>query len=255
MRIFLLFARHAFRITMQSRFGVIFFLIGKVVRFAFMFFLLYFIFSKTRVLKGYTFQQAALFYLVYNQIDTTAQILFRRVYSFRPLVVSGALDSILLRPYHPFLYVLVGGVDILDLILLVPYTLLSLFFLFHDAIALTHLVGFMLLVLNALWITTSFHIIVLSLGILTTEVDHTIMIYRDITGMGRFPIAIYQEPIRTIFTFIVPVGVMMSFPPQALFGLLSLQGYLYAFVLSSVLCVGSLHLWNMALRRYQSWGG
>lgn len=253
--IFLLFAKNSMRVTTQGRLGLIIFTLGKVIRFAFMFFLLFFIFSKTRVLKGYTFQEAALFYMIFNLVDTCSQVLFREVYRFRSLVVSGSLDMILLKPYHPFLRILVGGVDILDIVLLLPYTLITLFFVLKGPIIFINLVGFVILFVNAVWIATSFHIIVLALGILTTDVDHTILIYRDMTSLGRFPMAIYQEPIKSIFTFIIPIGIMTSFPPQALLGSLSLSYYLVAFVISSILFYCALSLWKYALKRYQSWGG
>jgi len=253
--IFLLFAKNAFRTTSQGRIGVFLFLIGKIVRFVFMFYLIFFIFQRTRFLKGYSFEQAALFYLVFNLIDTISQILFREVYRFRYLVTSGALDMVLLKPHHPFLRVLVGGVDILDLFLVIPYGVLAIIAASHVVTTPLQIGLFILLFINALWITTSFHIIVLALGILTTEVDHTIMIYRDIVGLGRFPIEIYKEPIRGIFTFIIPVAVMMSFPVQALVGKLGGTLIGFSFVISSCIFVGSLFLWNIALEKYQSWGG
>jgi ABC-2 type transport system permease protein len=224
--IFLLFARNSMRVTTQGRIGVVIFTLGKIIRFVFMFLLLFFIFSKTRVLKGYTFQEAAIFYMVFNLVDTLSQILFREVYRFRNLVVSGSLDTILLKPYHPFLRILLGGVDILDIILLVPYTCITLFFALKGSIIFLNFVGFVVLFLNAIWIATSFHILVLAFGVLTTEVDHTILIYRDMTSLGRFPMAIYNEPIKTIFTFIIPIGIMTSFPPQALLGTLSAAGFI-----------------------------
>lgn len=253
--LFLLFAKNAFTTTSQGRVGVFLFLIGKIIRFCFTFFLIFFIFQRTRFLKGYSFQQAALFYLAFNLIDTISQILFREVYRFRYLVTTGGLDMILLKPYHPFLRVLVGGVDVLDLLLVVPYGILT----YIAAVQIHPSAGavgiFFLLFLNALWITTSFHIIVLALGILTTEVDHTIMIYRDIAGLGRFPMEIYKEPIRGIFTFVIPVAVMTSFPVQALIGKLSWQLVCLSFVISSCIFIGAMVLWKSALKRYQSWGG
>jgi ABC-2 type transport system permease protein len=188
-------------------------------------------------------------------IDTLSQVLYRQVYSFRPLVVSGSLDTILLKPYHPFLKILVGGVDILDLFLLIPYTLIAIFFALKGQIVIFNLIAFLALFINALWIATSFHIIVLAIGVLTTDVDHTILIYRDMTSLGRFPMAIYKEPIKSFFTFIIPVGIMTSFPPQALLGALSPGSIGIAFVISSVLFGSSLILWNYALKQYQSWGG
>lgn len=254
-QIFWLFAKNSMRTTTQGRLGVIIFTLGKIVRFAFMFFLLFFIFQQTRVLKGYTFQEAALFYMIFNLIDTISQILFREVYRFRSLVVEGSLDTILLKPYHPFLRILVGGVDILDVFLLIPYSLIAIFIALRGHIVFVNFLSFFVLFLNALWIATSFHILVLALGIITTEVDHTILIYRDMTSLGRFPMAIYKEPIRSIFTFIIPIGIMTSFPPQALLGTLSITGFAVSFVLSSILFFGAMRLWNFALKKYQSWGG
>ena len=80
-------------------------------------------------------------------------------------------------------------------------------------------------------------------------------IYRDITAMGRFPMEIYKEPIRGIFTFVIPVAVMTSFPVQALIGKLSWQLVCLSFVISSCIFIGAMVLWKSALKRYQSWGG
>lgn len=254
-KIFFLFARNSMRTTTQGRLGVVVFTIGKIIRFAFLFILLFFIFSKTRVLKGYSIQQVALFYMVFNLIDTISQILFREVYRFRSLVVNGSLDTILLKPYHPFLRILVGGVDILDMILLIPYTIITIVIASGIVPIGQNIFLFFVLLINSLWIATSFHILVLALGILTTEVDHTILIYRDLTSLGRFPMAIYQEPIRSIFTFVLPIGIMTSFPSQALLGILSWDMFFISFILSSILFIVSMSMWNFALKQYQSWGG
>jgi ABC-type uncharacterized transport system permease subunit len=231
-------------------------MLGKILRFLMFFFFVYFLVSKTKVLKGYGVDQAVFFYLTFNLIDTTSQLLFREVYRFRPLVVSGELDTVLVKPFHPFLRILVGGVDFLDLLMLLPYLLLTFFFASKfDSFSIAHLFQYFGLLINALVLATAFHIFVLALGILTTEVDHMIMIYRDLTSLGRFPMEIYKEPIRGIFTFIIPVGIMMSFPSKALFGLLSPSLILFAFLMSFLLLVSSLKLWGLAIKRYQSWGG
>ncbi len=256
LKIFILFSTFALKSTFQARLGIIFFIAGKILRFFFFFFFIFLILSKTKVVTGYNFTQAAIFYLTFNLIDTASQILFREVYRFRDYVVSGDLDLILTRPFHPFLKVLLGGVDFLDLFLLFPYLAITFFF----AAKLPHITFqssafYLLLVLNSLLIATGFHILVLALGILTTNVDHTMMIYRDLSTMGRFPFEIYKEPIRGFFTFIIPIGIMMSFPPKALFQLLSPGFYLLSFLLSLVIIFLSLRLWDYALKQYQSWGG
>ena len=258
LKLFYLYSRYSLKSIFQARMGVVFFMLGKVFRFVFLLLLIYLVFSKTRLVKGYSLNQMIIFYLTFNIIDSVSQILFREVYRFRPQVVSGSFDLILLKPHHPFLRILVGGVDFLDLFLLIPYIFLTIYFIFQlpaSNLQLLSPILYFLLIINSIFIATAFHIIVLALAILTTEVDHTIMIYRDLTGLGRFPLEIYKEPVRGIFTFIIPIGIMMSFPPQSLFNLLAYPFYLYAFLLSSILFFASLKMWSLALKKYQSWGG
>ncbi|OGK41260.1 hypothetical protein A3A46_00975 [Candidatus Roizmanbacteria bacterium RIFCSPLOWO2_01_FULL_37_13] len=258
LKLFYLYSRYSLKTIFQARMGIILFTLGKIIRFLFLLFLIYIVFSKTRLVKGYSLNQIIIFYLTYNIIDSFSQLLFREVYRFRPQVVSGSFDLILLKPHHPFLRILVGGVDFLDLILLIPYIFLTIYFILQlptSNLQLLSSILYLFLIINSLLIATAFHITVLALAILTTEVDHTIMIYRDMTGLGRFPLEIYKEPVRGIFTFIIPIGIMMTFPAKALFNLLSWEFILLSFVVSSLLLLFSFQLWNFALKKYQSWGG
>ncbi|PJB87610.1 hypothetical protein CO083_06120 [Candidatus Roizmanbacteria bacterium CG_4_9_14_0_8_um_filter_34_12] len=255
-RLFLLFSRNSLRTTLQAHTGIWLFMLGKIFRFAFFFLMIVIIFGKIKIISGYSFSQMLVFYLTFNLIDTFAQTMFREVYRFRYQVVSGNFDLTLVKPFHPFVKILIGGVDFFDLLLLFPYLFLTIYFAFQiPNITVFNILNYSFLILNSLIIATSFHIIVLALGILTTDVDHTIMIYRDLTGMARFPMQIYREPLRSIFTFIIPVGVMMTFPSQALFGRLSFEFFFLAFFISTVVLLLSLALWKTALKKYQSWGG
>jgi ABC-2 type transport system permease protein len=107
-------------------------------------------------------------------------------------------------------------------------------------------------VINALIIAAAFHIFVLCCAMLTTQIDQSIMIYRDITSMGKIPIDVYKEPLRSFITFIIPVGVMMNFPVSALLGKLQFIYILIAFAISFLLIFSSIQFWNFALRRYTS---
>ena len=111
---------------------------------------------------------------------------------------------------------------------------------------------YLLLILNGLLIATAFHIAVLSLGIITFEIDHMIMIYRDIVNMGRFPIDIYKEPIRSVITYLIPVGIMITLPAKALLGLVSPIGILESFGLGVVMIFLAIRFWNFAIKKYSS---
>jgi len=256
LKIFFLFANFSLKTTFQTRWGIVFFVIGKLLRFFFLLGFLFLVFSKTKSLYGYSFNETAIFFMTFNLIDNAAQFLFREVYRFRPLIISGGFDLVLVKPYHPFLKVLIGGVDYMDLFTLVLYLLITLHFALKlSSISLTNILLYLLLLINGVVIATAFHIIVLALGILMTTVDHTIMIYRDLTSIGRFPLDIYREPIRFIFTFIFPIALMMNLPAQVLIGKFQWQLIAVAVVFAFGLLGFSVLLWRNAVKHYQSWGG
>lgn len=247
---------YSMKVSLKSPVGFVMFSAGKLVRFSMFFLFIYFLLSNTKLLAGYTLTQTVIFYLTYNIIDSLSQLLFREVYRFRPLVISGELDSILVKPYHPFLRILVGGIDILDAATTVIYCAISVYFILQlPNFAPYHLVLYAALILNALIIATGFHIAVLALGILSTEVDHTIMIYRDMMRMGSFPVDIYQQPLRFLVTFVVPIGIMISVPVKSLFDILSPWWYFASFGFAVATIIIALILWDLALKKYQSWGG
>lgn len=256
LKIFFLFSKFSLKTTFQGRFGVVLFMVGKILRFLFLFFLIFIVFSKTKLIKGYNLNQVIIFYLTFNVIDTASQVLFREVYRFRPMVVSGNFDLVLSKPYHPFLRILVGGIDFMDLLLLVPYFILSMILVMgNKGVTIGSVFVYFAFIINSLLIATAFHISVLALAIMTTEIDHTILIYRDITSLGRFPIDIYKEPVRSIFTFVIPIGIMMSIPVKVLFNLVTLPYMFISVSVAGLLFFLSMYLWNFALKKYQSWGG
>lgn len=141
----------------------------------------------------------------------------------------------------------------LDLLILFLSSVFIIVSLQHlGTISLINIILYLGLVVNAFIIALSFHILVLSIGVLTTEVDNTIMLYRDLTLMGRVPVDIYLEPIRGILTFIIPVGIMMTFPAKALMGFLSIEAVLLSFLMAAFFLLSSIKLWRLALRNYSS---
>lgn len=241
------------QIAFQSRFGALLFLLGKLMRYVFFLLFLVLLVNRTKFIVGYTFWQIILFYATFNLLDTLPQFFFRNVYRFRQQILNGAFDNLLLKPLPSWFHPLFGGSDILDLLIV----FLSAGFIYYAVLHIRQLtplgVGeYILLLINGFLISLGFHIFVLGTGILSTAVDNTVMLYRDLTQMGRLPIEVYQEPLRGFITFIIPVGIMMTFPGKALFGVLSLQSVLFALVFGFVLLFLSMRFWQYALRNYTS---
>lgn len=236
-----------------SRFAAALFLVGKSLRFIFFAVFLIVLLTNTRGLAGYTMLEAIFFYLTFNFLDTVTQLFFREVYRFRQLVVTGDFDLVLVKPFNPLFRALAGGADPMDLVMLVPYVGSLVYVAGRlGEVSLTQLAFYLLLLANGLLIAIAFHILVLALAVVTTEIDHAIMIYRDLTSMGRVPVDIYREPLRSILTFAIPIGIMVTFPAKAFLGLLSPQFILLSFALGSGFFVLSLKIWRYALSQYSS---
>lgn len=252
LKIWLIMAKNAILSWLNKRESVVIFVLGKVVRYFFYFSFLYFLVTKTNGIVGFSANEALFFTATYTLVDTIAQFLFRSVYTFRQLIVSGDFDLVLLKPINPLFRSIAGGPDLMDLITIPPIMIVTIYFGLLLNPSILHTTYYIILIFNALLVSMSVHIFVVSLGVITLTVDHLIMIFRDFSSMGRFPIDIYKEPLRGFLTFIVPVGVMFSVPSKALMGLLSPVGILSSLLFGLAFFVLSLRFWQFALKKYTS---
>ena len=251
-RIWLLMTKNTFLANTQRKLGFSIFFIGKVLRFFLSFLFLAYVMRGGYHLAGYDEKQVIFFYLTYIFIDTLAQTFFRNVYSFRPLVVSGGFDLVLVKPVNALFRVLLGGMDMIDVATL-PLFLAALLWSGSTLDpSIIHVLLYFMMIINSLVIAAAFHIFVMSVGIITFEIDHLIMIYRDIENMGRFPVDIYREPLKSVLTFFVPIGIMMTFPVKVFLGVSPLSMVFVSMAIAGIMFYLSLLFWKYALKRYTS---
>jgi ABC-2 type transport system permease protein len=251
-KIWWLLTRNAFSVVLGQRVALIFFLAAKIIRFTFFIGFLYFLVLGTKGLAGYSANQAIFFFLIFNVVDVMAQFLFREVYRFRPKIVSGDFDLTLVKPTNALFVSLMGGADLIDLITIPPLFLAVIYVGSLMDPTFSQTILFVLLAFNGLLIAAAFHIAVLAMGIITLEIDHTVMIYRDLTSFGRFPVDIYRQPLRGILTYLIPVGIMITFPARALMGLMSVGGVVLSLAFGVFAIFMALVFWNYALTKYTS---
>lgn len=238
--------------TLTHNFTFLVFLIGKIIRFIFFGFFIAFLVNGTGSIAGYNLNQALFFYLTFFLLDTVSQFLFREVYKFRQQIVTGSFDLVLVKPINPLFRVLLGGADAIDLLTLIPLVVLVTHYGSLLSPSIWHVASYIILVLNGLVISAAFHIAVLSFGILTLEIDHTVMIFRDMQSLARFPVDIYKEPLKNILTYIIPIGLMITTPAKSLMGLVSPFGVLVFSFSGALALFLSLKFWNFALKKYTS---
>ncbi len=234
--------------------GSLGFLLGKIVRVVFFFAFIIAIFQHVKSLAGYSLEETALFFLTFNIVDISAQILFRGIYNARRAVTEGDFDFYLIQPCSALFRLSLTTFDFLDALTLLPVLWVTLEILHHLSPSAFSLHSFLyfLLTINAVAIASSFHIFVAGLAVRTQELENTIWIYRDIMFMGRFPSGVYGPMFQFFLTFIIPIAVMTTFPVRAFLGLLSWKWMAYSFFLSTMLLGLSFWFWEKSVRQYTS---
>jgi len=251
--IYKLYTLNSFIQALANPITFVIFFLGKLIRISVFSLSLIFMFSSTSSLAGYTQPQIIFFYLSFVLVDSLSQFFFREVYRFRPLLLSGDLDLVLTKPVNPLLRVLFGGADVIDLATLgIIFIAVFSYGTTHFFPSLANWAIYLLLIACGLIIAAALNIWVLGLGVITISVDHFIWIYRDLSSMLRIPVDFYPTPIRLILTFVIPLGVMITFPAKAFLGLLSPQTILITCLFSCLFCYLSLRFWHFALRSYSS---
>ncbi len=256
LNVWTIFAKNALQETFVNRASNILFMLGKNIRLAMSLLFLYLIRQNIQTFAGYTSDQLVVFFLTYQVIDIAIQTIYRGVYVFSNLVRSGEFDFLLTKPISPLFRALTGKPDINDFIFLFPNLLLSAYILTTLDIQYSawSILWYLILIINAFFIATALHILVLVIGILTTEVDGIIWIYRDLSYMGRFPVTIYMEPLRFILFFLIPIGMMTTIPTEVFLGLQPSYSLFWVFFVGIGSLFVSLKAWNWALKQYSSTG-
>jgi ABC-2 type transport system permease protein len=250
-------AQYGLAETFLNRWTNMLFFVGKSIRFGMQLLFLLLLQRNIQGIAGYTTNQVVIFFLTYQFLDTLTQIFFRGVYLFSWQVRSGELDFYLSKPLNPLFRILTGKPDLIDTFFLIPTTVVSFWLIsqmqLHVTLSQALLYGALLL--NGFMIATALHILVICMGVLTTEVDNVVMLYRDMTSLSRFPVDIYREPFRTVLFYVIPVGLMITVPAQVLLNLQPSLNILLTLLFGAGFFFFSLRAWSYSVKRYTSAGG
>ncbi|MBI3289481.1 MAG: ABC-2 family transporter protein [Elusimicrobia bacterium] len=252
-RIWLRTASMALQAQLSYRLGSFGFLLGKMIRLFFFFAFMAAVFSHVETVAGYTLVETALFFMTFNLVDMTAQILFRGVYGARRTVSEGDFDFYLVQPCSPLFRMTCSSVDFLDLVTIVPVIIMTgVVFARLPPMGSERYAAYALLVANGVALIYAIHVFVAALAVRTQELESAIWIYRDVMFMGRFPVDVYAPAVRWALTVGVPIAVMTTFPAKAMLGRLSPAWIAYALGMTAVALPTSYLFWRDSVARYTS---
>jgi ABC-2 type transport system permease protein len=107
-------------------------------------------------------------------------------------------------------------------------------------------------ILVSLIIITGIHILAAAASVYYVESENLIWAYREAMAMGRLPQEVFPAGIQLIFTFIMPIFLMITFPAKILLGILSFKAMIFMIVYAVIFLPFSLFVWNISLKHYSS---
>ncbi len=105
------------------------------------------------------------------------------------------------------------------------------------------------LLLYSLWI------LIVSAAFFVVKVDNLTYLFSSIFDAARWPATIFRGALHIVFTFIIPLAVMTTFPAQALLGRLALSTLAYSVVGAVAFAAAARFVWLKAIGHYTSAGG
>ncbi len=218
-------------------------------------FILSLFFSDGRQLGDWSWEAALVVQGVYTFLDGLTNAFLRpNLTEIVNYVREGTLDYVLLKPIDSQFWLSVKKFSFAG----IPEIILGLTIVFFSAIKtgvqfspfniliflLSLFIGFV--ILYSLW----FFIAASSIWFVKTW--NATEVLRALLAAGRYPVTAYPVILRFVFTLLLPVAFLTTFPAEAVLGELNVIKIIFGLVLSTSFFVLSRSFWIYALRHYTS---
>ncbi len=169
-------------------------------------------------------------------------------------VRNGTLDFILVKPVDAQLFVSLQKIE--------PWRLFDAaaasaifgyaFHLLHRTPSLGQLAAAAVMLGAALVVLYAIAIAVISIAFFAVRVDNLLFLFQSIFDVARWPSSVFRGPLSVLFTYVLPLALMTTYPALALLGKLTLQTALGALMGAFAFALLSRLAWRASLRRYTS---
>ena len=213
------------------------------------------IFARTDSVGGWRFDEmlliVGLYELIGGIVATFLQPNVRRIVS---MIRDGTMDFVLSKPVNSQFLAslrhsrLSGLAQVLSgpVILVVALNRLNYTPTWQTLLAFVLMVGAAIVLVYSIWI------MIATIAFVAVKVDELGELFNSLFETGKFPITTFQDGIRLILTFLLPIAFMTTFPAQALLNKLSAVNLLLGIALATFMFGLSTWVWRKAVLNYSS---
>jgi ABC-2 type transport system permease protein len=170
---------------------------------------------------------------------------------------KGTLDFLLLKPADAQFLLstskldLARGTDVLSGFVLIGWALSRV-----GPLPAAHYMALALLVFAcALLILYAMWILVVSLAFHVVKIDNLSHLIVSTFDAARWPSSVFRGALSVLFTFVVPLALMTTYPALALRGRITVTQVLTSLGVAAVFLLLSRHVWLRSVRSYTGAGG
>jgi len=211
------------------------------------------VFSKTDSLAGWRPPELLAIVGVYTLVSGLTQLVVRpSLARFMEDVRLGTLDFMLTKPVDAQALVSMRQIEVWKLVdVVVGLVVLGVAIAQLGAsVGVAEAVAFLLALLAGVTIIYSFLLILATCAFWFVRLDNILNIFQSMYEAGRWPIGIYPPWLRTVLTFLVPIGFAITVPTEGLVGRLTSSNLLGAIALAVVLPIAARVVWRIGVRHY-----
>jgi ABC-2 type transport system permease protein len=95
-------------------------------------------------------------------------------------------------------------------------------------------------------------ILVISAAFYVVRLDNLIYLFNSVFDAARWPATVFRGVWRLVFTFVIPLALMTTYPALALLGRLDGATTIQALAGTAAFVLASRLLWRRAIKHYRS---
>ena len=253
LRLLRVFALTEVQFALQYRVNLLLVLLEEVITVATSLLAVLVLFSRTSAINGWTLGQMIVLLGVYYLIQGAQAVIFEQSFErFMEHVRLGTLDFILIKPVNSQFMVSTRYIQMSHLAqaLLGVAVLAAGLAQVGERVRLLEAAAFAVTLVCGLVLVYSLLLVLSTLAFWFVRVENLLAIFWSFLDAGRFPVDIYPGWLRLTLSSVVPIGIAVTLPAQAIAGRLDSLGLALMLVATVVAWSFAAWFWRRGLVNY-----
>ncbi len=211
------------------------------------------LFSHTGVINGWSLGEMIVLLGVYYVVQGAQSVVFETSFErFMEHVRMGTLDFILIKPANSQFMVSMRHVQVAQLgtvavgVLMVGVGVVQI----GGRTGPAEAASFVVTLVCGLLLVYGLLLVLSTLSFWFVRVENLLAIFWSFLDAGRFPVDVYPGWLRITLSTVVPIGIAVTVPAQAISGRLDTLGLVAMLVGTIVVCWFATWFWRLGLRSY-----